>query len=91
MRGEKKEERCRPADGRKLDPDGEYFRDGVALLGEEKRSLVAKLKKQVGLDRARAIIEAAKGKADPIEYIGGAMRNTQIEADEEADFWKRVQ
>lgn len=70
-----------------IDPTKAIFDLGVSILtaaGSKPpaaRSLVGKLRKAVGDDRAMAVLVAAKATTDPAAYIGAAMRPDPV-ADE---------
>ena len=76
--------------GKKLDADGEFYRDGKRLLGKNAGGQLTKLKQLLGFEEARAVIETARGKDNPAEWVAKVIHRAEAEADEEADFWKRV-
>lgn len=76
-----------PPDPEGIDPTKAIFDLGVSILTaagskpSAARSLVGKLRKEVGDDRAMAILVAAKATTDPAAYIGAAMKPDPV-ADE---------
>src|SRR3990167_3154122 len=57
-------------------PETEFFSKGKELLGEKAGGLLAKLLSSQNRDTTKALacLEAARGKQDPKEYIGGIIR-----------------
>lgn len=55
--------------------DAELFRRGRSVLGKKAGGVIKNLKDQMGsIAKARAVIEQASEKAEPMEYVQGAIR-----------------
>ena len=64
------------------DPDAALYRRGREVLGAKAGATITKLKKAKGssISGARAVIEAASTKDQPMEYVQGAIRNAGKQA-----------
>jgi hypothetical protein len=56
------------------DPEKKLFEDGKQLLGKSSGGMINKLLRARGLDGAQSIIDEAKSKQDPREWVGAALR-----------------
>lgn len=56
------------------DPEKKLFEDGKQLLGKSSGGMINKLLRAKGLDEAQSIIDEAKSKQDPREWVGAALR-----------------
>ena len=57
-----------------VDLDKIFYERGKALLGKSSGGQLTKLKKALGLGRALEVIEFAKRKENPLEYIAGVLK-----------------
>lgn len=60
-----------------IDPDKRLFDEGERILGPGKRGMIGKLLKLCSGDPVEALDQLRKcdGKANPVEYLGGILRN----------------
>jgi Bacterial regulatory proteins, gntR family len=59
------------------DLDAMLYRRGKSLLGDKAGGMITKLKKSAGLGGALEILDAARRKESPIEYVAGAIRSAR--------------
>lgn len=63
------------AESASLDLDSILYRYGKQVLGQRSGSVITNLKKAKGIAGALELLNQANGKADPMEYVQGALRN----------------
>ena len=59
------------------DLDAMLYRRGKSVLGDKAGGMITKLKKSAGLGGALEILDAARRKESPIEYVAGAIRSAR--------------
>lgn len=69
------EEETKGADAPPEDLDKILYDRGKTVLGQKAAGLITKLKTQVGTGQALEAVEQASRKNNPVEYIGGVLRN----------------